>query len=143
MNKKVILVSCTKRKLDDGLHPAKDLYQSTWFKLARAYAEASGYDWYILSAKHGLLNPGQCIAPYDTSLHEMSAHQRKLWAVRVCEILKPVVSTDHIVEILAGNVYRQHLAELLPLDGYIISTPLIGMGIGQQQRWFKNQLGCL
>ena len=61
---KVILVSCVGQKLGYPA-PAADLYQSDWFKKARAYAEAEGQRWYILSAKHGLVNPSKVLTPFD------------------------------------------------------------------------------
>jgi hypothetical protein len=65
--KKVALVPCVKAKRDEP-SPASQLYDSTWFRKARAYAEAKADTWRVLSAKHGAVHPGKIIAPYDASL---------------------------------------------------------------------------
>ena len=56
----LVLVGCCEAKLP-GRHRAADLYQSPLFRRGRAYAEAAGYEWAILSAKHGLLLPDTMI----------------------------------------------------------------------------------
>jgi hypothetical protein len=58
------LVSCTKSKREHAA-PPQDLYdESAFFRKARQYARANHDDWYILSAKHGLLEPdGEPIEP--------------------------------------------------------------------------------
>ena len=57
----VYLVSCVSGK-KRGRLPAQDLYESAWFKKARAYVEARGACWFILSAEHGLLHPEAHVA---------------------------------------------------------------------------------
>lgn len=50
-------VSCTKSKRDRTVQPA-DLYMMSVFcRTARAYAERTHGQWFILSAKHHLLDP--------------------------------------------------------------------------------------
>ncbi len=58
------LISCGKAKL---AHPAaaKDLYTGALFRLSRAWIESRCPEWAIISALHGLVLPGQIIAPYD------------------------------------------------------------------------------
>src|SRR5258708_7162060 len=59
-DQKMYLVSCvaTKRPFQSR---ARDLYVSPWFQLAKQYAETTRSPWFILSAKHGLLDPDQMI----------------------------------------------------------------------------------
>jgi Family of unknown function (DUF6884) len=66
----ICLVSCVGLK---QVNPAaaKDLYRSAWFINARSYAEGIGPDWFILSAKHGLVCPDDLIAPYEQTLNTM------------------------------------------------------------------------
>jgi hypothetical protein len=52
------------------------LVQSDLFCKARRFAEASGCPWFILSAEHGLVAPGQVIAPYERTLNTMRATRR-------------------------------------------------------------------
>jgi hypothetical protein len=57
MTREVGLVSCTKSKTDHSA-PPKDLYEpSALFRKARRYCKDTHDEWYILSAKHGLLEP--------------------------------------------------------------------------------------
>lgn len=58
----MFLVSCVGDKHSKPL-PARELYRSDWFLKARAYVEAQGEEWFILSAKYGLVSPDQVIAP--------------------------------------------------------------------------------
>src|SRR6476661_1352689 len=44
--------------------PAAGLFASDGFARAREYAVRSGAPWFVLSAKHGLLDPGDVIGPF-------------------------------------------------------------------------------
>jgi len=62
------LVSCVKTKREEPATP-KNLYTSDYFNKMQAYAEQYHDDWWILSVKHGLLDPdGDPIEPYDETL---------------------------------------------------------------------------
>jgi hypothetical protein len=63
----VYLVSCVKKKRDKAC-AAQDFYASNWFRKARRYVEKSGCVWFILSAKYGLVSPGDVISPYEQTL---------------------------------------------------------------------------
>jgi len=67
----VYLVSCVSKKKQVSL-PAKDLYDSDWFRKARAYVEAEVGCWFVLSAKYHLLDPETIIEPYEKTLKNMS-----------------------------------------------------------------------
>jgi hypothetical protein len=58
----IYLVACVAEKGATAA-PARDLYVSAWFKKARAYVERRGATWFVLSAEHGLLDPGASIRP--------------------------------------------------------------------------------
>ena len=62
------LVSCVSKK-QNSAQPARELYVSAWFLKARAYAEAHGERWFVLSAEHGLLRPDDVIHPYEKTLN--------------------------------------------------------------------------
>ena len=51
--------------------PARELCTSTWFRLARAYAESQGCPWLLLSAKYGLVSPTEVISPYQLDVTNM------------------------------------------------------------------------
>lgn len=79
-------VSCTKSKREQAAKPA-DLYMpSAFFRKAREYAERNHDSWYVLSAKHHLLNPnGPSIEPYDETLSGAPAKRKREWAQTVYE----------------------------------------------------------
>lgn len=134
------LVACGKAKHDRPA-PAHELYTSGLFQKASAYA-AETYDrWYILSAKHHLLEPGQVIAPYDLSLKGLSTTQRKAWAMAVCaqlcEQYPPNRAPQPEFYLHAGADYREFLADCLRSNGYVAHVPLAGLSIGRQLHWYS------
>jgi len=137
-SKRVALVACGKRKLGHQAK-AKDLYTGTLFKLSIAYAAKLEVDrLYILSAKHGLLDPEQVIEPYDKSLKGMPAHDVRLWAAEVVAGLGRVANlqSDHFI-FLASIDYRKYLIPYL--QSY--EAPLEGMRQGEQLSFLKRQTG--
>ena len=76
MPRPVYLVGCGKSKLDHPA-PARHIYTGSLFQKALEYAEMKalreGADIWILSAKHGLLSPGDIIDPYDLALTSLPA----------------------------------------------------------------------
>ena len=135
----VYLVSCVSKKKDKAL-PARELYDSDWFRKARAYVESKAGPWFILSAKYGLVDPMTTIDPYNKTLKEMSTHERREWAAGVVADLRLVVSESDRVVLLAGKTYRQFLiGDLIKICG-AVETPLMALPIGKQLQWFKNKL---
>jgi hypothetical protein len=68
VSKKIALVACVSKKASAPM-PARDMYTSDWFRKASAYAARVTDDWYILSAKYGLIAPDTVIEPYDETLN--------------------------------------------------------------------------
>ena len=87
------LVTCVAEKRRDA-SPARDLYQSPLFSRARRFAEDRYDSWFILSAKHGLVHPGDVLAPYNQSLLDSTDGERRTWAVRVFEQLSRQTNAD-------------------------------------------------
>lgn len=133
---KIVLISCVSKKLPYRAK-ARDLYTSPLFRMNLKYAEQfSPKKIFILSAKHGLVHLDEEIDPYDVTLNEMSASERKEWAARVVSQLRENadLENDHFV-VLAGQKYRQYL---LPyLRSY--EVPLEGLKIGQQLQFLKEK----
>ncbi|WP_347710714.1 MULTISPECIES: DUF6884 domain-containing protein [Cyanophyceae] len=137
--KVIALVSCVSRKQTIA-SPAKDLYQSDWFKKARAYVEQNHWPWYILSAQHGLLSPDQVITPYERTLKLLPVQDRRKWADGVFHQITDIATLPCCLKIFSGQAYREHLSERLQECGYQIDVPLLGLGIGKQLSWLKSQL---
>lgn len=130
MKKTIVLVACCGSKLD---RPAKtkDIYQSQLFKKSKLWAEQNSDEWFILSAKHGLLHPENMIKPYDKTLNDLSLYERKRWDDSIRSKLRPW-KNDRII-VLAGNNYCSWIDE-----GFDVQRPMAGMGIGQQLAWLKK-----
>ncbi len=131
----IYLVSCVSVKQG---YPcaAKDLYQSDWFLKARRYVEAKGCPWFILSAKYGLVDPEKEIEPYEKTLNNMGARERRNWAAPVLEDLLKLDPCRFVF--LAGARYRENLAAPLEDAGYEVDVPMEGMRIGEQLSWLQN-----
>jgi hypothetical protein len=127
----VYLIACVAAKLDHAAE-ARDLYVSPWFRKARAYVERIGAPWLILSAKHGLIDPGSIIAPYDATLGAMGASARRQWGACVLDELARAVDPGVPLIVLAGRKYRD---ALWPSIAHRATAPMEGMGIGEQLAW--------
>jgi hypothetical protein len=125
------LVSCSKRKLDHPC-PARDLYTvSVLFCKARAYCERHYDGWYILSAKHGLVHPGDDLAPYDVTLKRMRVAERRAWGRRVSDELQGL--GDHVFYAHAGKDYLEYISRVT------LVNVLEGLTFGQRLRWYNEQ----
>ena len=133
------LVACTKKKLHRPA-PAQELYTSPLFKAAKAYAETHYDLWYILSAKHGVVEPTQMLDPYEKTLAAFSTRQRWEWGRVVAEDLRrrhhtlPYDPARLQWYLHAGVLYRHPLENYLP--GYV-EAPLSGLAIGEQLHWYR------
>lgn len=135
----ICIVSCVKQKKNTQ-QQAKDLYISDWFIKAARYAEITSDQWYIVSAKYGLLDVDEIIEPYDLSLRQMTEAAKSEWSRKVFQQLVPLLkSTDDIV-FLAGIEYRKHLIKPIEGLGCKVVIPMKGLRIGGQKKWLKNQL---
>lgn len=135
----IVLVSCVSKKRAIPL-PAQDIYLSDWFLKASAYAKRFGNQWFILSAKYGLLAPDKVVEPYNVTLKTMPVHSRRLWAARVIQDLKPILSSGDTVIFLAGKAYRENLVSPIQNMGCQISIPMQALRIGEQMQWLNHQL---
>ena len=139
MGKTIVLVSCVKSKRSQP-SPARDLYTSTLFKGASAYAEEVGDRWFILSAKYGLLDPDKVVSPYEKTLNKMPVAERLAWAKEVLADLEPLAKPGDEVVFLAGTRYRENLIEPLKRIGCQIAVPMVGLPFGKQLSWLKAKI---
>jgi hypothetical protein len=139
VGKRIALVSCVKKKRCTPL-PARDLYCSDWFQKASAYAPCIADEWYILSAKYGLVQPDEVIEPYCQTLNDMPVAERRAWAKRVWDDLEEKIEPGDQVTILAGVKYREHLIEPIQDLGCRVDIPMKGLRFGKQKSWLKQKL---
>lgn len=134
-----IFIACVKKKAGERCE-AKDLYQSTWFRAARAFAEASGKKWFILSAKYHLLSPDDVIEPYDQTLLDMTRDERIKWSQEVIRQILEKLPLPGQAVFLAGKNYREFIIPELGRRNFKISVPMRQKGIGQQIQWLQNEI---
>ena len=137
----VILVGCVKNKRDRR-GAAKDLYDSQLWYGRRRYAERSRRPWFILSAKHGLVDPDQPLEPYDRRLSELPGGQRRAWGEDVASNLEERLGS------LKGKALEIHAGEkeyVVPLEpplrrrGARLVLPLQGIDQGSQGAWYRSK----
>lgn len=120
------LISCTGTKRDHEA-PARMLYdESAYFRKMRAWAESRGDEWYILSAKHGLLSPNELIAPYDE--RGLSEEQAEQIAFELDE------RAINRVYVCAGRDYLNTLTPALEAAYIDVVDPFGGLQIGERMR---------
>jgi hypothetical protein len=158
MARPVYLVGCGKSKLSRPA-AARHLYTGTLFRRSLGYAEAraqeDGGDVFILSARYGLLNPGQTVAPYDLALGSLPKRERAHWGERVVRQICDAYLIGRPSElwrlrfcILAGAAYADAVVAALEVStqpyGALatppVEQPLRGMGIGQRLAWLGSRL---
>ena len=133
---RLFLVSCVKTKLPTPA-PAKDLYNSDWFRKARACVESTPCPWRVLSAQYGLIHPDQEIRPYEKTLNQMAVAERRAWASDVPDAMQPLLAEVHTVVFFAGVRYREFLEPALHERGVAVSVPMSGLRQGHQLAWLK------
>jgi DGQHR domain-containing protein len=133
------LVGCGKAKLGHAA-PAAELYCSPLFRMASRYCSLTCDAWFVLSARHGLLEPGRLVEPYDVALSDMPSRQRRQWAERVVGQLRQrgLLAPGHRFLLHAGADYAEPLAGLIDAE-----QPLRGLGIGRRLAWYGRRLAAL
>lgn len=139
MPKRIVLVSCVSEKRTVP-SPVRDLYTSDWFTKAARYADQVADEWYILSARYGLVHPDQVLEPYNATLKTMGKSARQAWAEQVFASLKPRLSPGDTVVFLAGQAYREFLLAQVARLGCKVEIPMEGLRIGEQMQWLNRHL---
>jgi GNAT superfamily N-acetyltransferase len=125
----VVLVQCTGQKRE-GTHRARDLYdESTYFCKQRGYAETAD-QWYIQSAKYGLVHPDDVIDSYDCRADELD--DPDAWAREIVTDLSTAIPADATLDVLGGRAYVDPLRPYLDELDVAVREPLQGQGIGQR-----------
>ncbi|MFB6145483.1 MAG: DUF6884 domain-containing protein [Candidatus Nanohaloarchaea archaeon] len=132
------LVSCSKSKKDEPSKPGELYTESALFRKAKRHAENKHDNWFILSAKHHLLDPeGEEIEPYDETLRDKGVDEKKQWSRKVLEQLKENDLLEHQLVIHAGKDYYKYLLPLLEEAGATYRIPTKGLSQGQTMRWYN------
>lgn len=132
----VYLLTCSHRKLSEPAR-AKDLYISPSFIAARKIAEKKGDNWFILSAKHGLIEPEVKLKPYDLSLLSLSESEREKWASTVINDLSNNLQLTDKIIILGDDLYASYISDKLRLRGFEVYCPLLGKTNDEKLHWLN------
>ena len=122
LQRTIALISCSESKKREAA-PAADLYTSPRFKLSRAFALRQELNYYIISAKHGLLSPQDVIEPYDVNLRSFRPNERAAWAEKVVTRLLSLHPKTERVIIIADGLYSSSLAEALDAKNIALVQP--------------------
>ena len=118
--RKIALIGCCKRKQGKNepneLFFAKDIYIGNSFKKSKeqGIVKFECEDYYILSAKHHLLDKNEKITYYDKTLCKMNVNEKREWAKKVLEELNSKFDLKNdVFYIFAGKCYYKNLVEHL------------------------------
>ncbi len=107
--------------------PVALLFSSPGFTRARDRAVRCGLPWFVLSAKHGLLDPADVVGPYDVQIGDQSAGYRSAWGEWVVAQLADRVRLEGVtVEVHGGVDFAQPLRQPLARRGAALELPLPG-----------------
>ena len=119
----IVLIGCSKSKANHPA-PAGEFYLGTGFRKALAYSRRAYPDAaiYVLSAHYGLVPIGTVLEPYDLTLNNMPANDRRAWAKKVLAQMSAAgidPKSDTFI-VFAGQRYHENLGlahATYPLDG--------------------------
>ena len=135
---RLVLIGCGKSKKRYALQ-ARELYTGPLFVKRRGYAEASGEEWAILSALHGITKPEQVLRPYDKTLESAAAVQNL--AGLLAFQLRPEGAWSHVteLEVHAGSLYREAVLRAARKLSITMTVPFHGLSIGKQLQWYASR----
>ncbi len=138
---RIVLLSCTKAKLDK-LSPAQELYSpSPMFQKTKAYGETLKPDkTFILSAKHHLVPMEKELEPYDLTLKNMKKDEKEQWGKTVISQMndRGIKPESDTFIFLAGSEYIKPLKDHIPEEN--IENPMQGKRMGERLSWLNKQV---
>ena len=136
---RVGLVGCVRQQATRAA--AQDLFVAPLFRGRRTYVERTCGRWYVLSALHGLVAPGEELAPYDLKLKSLSQAQRRAWSERVLTQLEAELGelNGTTFEIHAGPSYtNEGLVRGLRARGAAVEIPAAGLSEAQELAFYHE-----
>ncbi len=128
----VALIACSKTKAAFAA-AARDLYTGDFFRKGQAYADKHLDGFAILSAKHGLLDADDVVAPYNERLSSRKS-ERAGWHAMVLDALRTAYDVEATIFVLiCGSDYREGILAAVDIEAL---NPFIGCrGLGDMKRW--------
>jgi hypothetical protein len=103
----------------------------------RQYAEKNGFDWMILSAKYGLVNPEQIIEPYDYRISKVADIIRL--QTTVIPNLESVIGKQYLwIIVIMGKQYRGVIDPLITKYPTYFDVITDSRGIGGLKQQVKQ-----
>src|SRR5579862_697289 len=142
----LVIVPCGRSKIwsknpDAGPTPAADAYTGAPFTVNRQYAEASGGDWVILSAKYGFLRPTDVIpGPYEVTFKVSSTRPIAVEALRA-QVQQMGLDRYARVIGLGGMEYLSTIERAFSGTRVTLGFPFSGLPIGKAMRATKQGIG--
>ena len=110
-----------------GPAPAGRLFAAPGFTRARDAAVRARLPWFVLSARHGLLDADDVVGPSDDQIGDRSSGYRTAWGEWVVAQLAERVRLEGVVvEVHGGVDFAQPLRRPLALRGAALEIPLPG-----------------
>jgi hypothetical protein len=138
---RIVLLSCTKSKLDKPSQ-AQDLYSpSPMFQKTKAYGETLKPDkTFILSAKYHLTPMEKELEPYDMTLKDFNKDEKQKWGETVVSQMKEkgIDPQKDTFIFLAGSEYIKPLKDHIPEEN--IENPMEGKRMGERLSWLNSQV---
>lgn len=139
------IISCGKGKVWDkfpnqGPCRAQDVYTGSFFNKLKEYADSYYDDWYILSAKYGVIHKDFIIPEsYDVTYNDPSTHP--VDAVYVRETLPESILSYDMIEVVAGKKYCEILDAVFQNTPVQLRKPLLEYkGMGYQLQYLTRRI---
>ena len=108
-SKSIALIPCSKSK-KKGIYRAYELYSpSKMFRWYVKYANMYCEDWYILSAKHGLISKDKLLQDYDYTLKYAKQKDVKSYCEKISKQITDIIPVEYELIIFAWEKYTKYL----------------------------------
>jgi Family of unknown function (DUF6884) len=138
-----LVIACGSQKIwakqpEVGAIAAREAYTGAMFRGFRRYAERFyPQDWFIVSAKYGLITPDTTIDNYNVTFAIKSTTLISLESLRdQCQKSLPEY---RLLISLAGKAYNQRLVEALP-PGLRLESPLASLNMFERMKWVGREM---
>ena len=131
-NRIAVITSCSKTKLDHKAL-ASEIYQGDLFKKSKLIASKLNADFYIMSAKHGLIKGDKVIKPYDTFIRTREDIKR-LRTNLSSKLIEELIQYEKVI-IIMGRKYREILHPFFQDNFYMITS---STGLGEFKALLSN-----
>ena len=140
----LVIVPCGKSKIWDK-NPkvknvkARDVYTGAPFKVNREYAECFRFDWVILSAKYGFLEPDQIIQEnYNVTFNDPLTNPISLDDLK--KQVEKKYSHYSCIVALGGRTYSEIVSQAFTDVKASVISPSAGLPIGKAMGKVKNAI---